>query len=51
VRHDLCAHRSAPKKITAIAIHRGFWHMSQLTADYKRLFGETPSQTLRRVYV
>ena len=26
----------------------GFWHMGQLAADYRRHFGEKPSQTLRR---
>jgi AraC family ethanolamine operon transcriptional activator len=25
----------------------GFWHLSQLSCDYKRLFGELPSETLR----
>ena len=26
----------------------GFWHMGQLAADYRRHFGERPSETLRR---
>ena len=26
----------------------GFWHVGQFAADYRRAFGETPSQTLRR---
>jgi AraC-like DNA-binding protein len=26
----------------------GFWHMGQLAADYRRLYGELPSETLRR---
>ncbi|HAV5025341.1 TPA: hypothetical protein JIY97_00540 [Acinetobacter baumannii] len=29
-----------------IASYWGFWHLSQFSSDYKRLFGETPSQTL-----
>lgn len=30
-----------------IAIDWGFWHFSQFSADYKRLFGESPSDTAR----
>lgn len=29
-----------------IASYWGFWHLSQFSCDYKKLFGETPSQTL-----
>ncbi|MBJ7552766.1 helix-turn-helix domain-containing protein [Marinomonas spartinae] len=32
--------------ICNIASQWGFWHLSQFTCDYKRLFGELPSQTL-----
>lgn len=32
--------------ISDIASHWGFWHLSQFSVDYKRLFGESPSQTL-----
>lgn len=28
----------------------GFWHLSQFSLDYKKLFGELPSRTLRRVH-
>lgn len=31
--------------ISDIAADWGFWHLSQFSVDYKRLFGETPSQT------
>jgi len=35
-------------RIYEIAGHHGFLHMGQFTSDYKRLFGELPSETLRR---
>lgn len=34
--------------IQAIAQDAGFWHMGHFTADYRRLFGETPTATLRQ---
>lgn len=33
--------------ILDIAAQWGFWHMSQFAKDYKKLFGELPSQTQR----
>ena len=33
--------------ITDIANRWGFWHMGQFASDYRRQFGELPSQTLR----
>ncbi len=35
-------------KIADIANRCDFWHMGQFAADYRRLFGELPSETLRR---
>jgi len=35
-------------KIADVANHWGFWHMGQFAADYRRLFGELPSETLNR---
>lgn len=32
--------------VTEVAKTTGFWHMSQFAADYRRQFGELPSQTL-----
>ena len=26
----------------------GFWHMSQFALDYRQMFGERPSETLKR---
>ena len=34
-------------RIADIASNHGFWHMSQFAADYRRHFGELPSETLR----
>ena len=35
-------------RIYEVAGHHGFFHMGQFTSDYKRLFGELPSVSLRR---
>ena len=42
--------QSTPKKhrVSDIAHQHGFWHMGKFSSDYKRLFSESPSQTLRR---
>jgi AraC family ethanolamine operon transcriptional activator len=34
--------------VLAIAARWGFWHPSHFSADYKRLFGDLPSETRRR---
>jgi AraC family ethanolamine operon transcriptional activator len=47
VRKDLL--RAAPDRpVSEVAAHRGFWHMGQFAADYRRQFGELPSETLAR---
>jgi len=47
VRKEL--HRKGPAStVTDIANDWGFWHMGQFAADYKRQFGELPSETVRR---
>ncbi|HEY6325661.1 MAG TPA: helix-turn-helix domain-containing protein [Candidatus Cybelea sp.] len=38
-------HRDAIR-IIDVATDWGFWHMGHFTADYRMMFGETPSQTL-----
>jgi len=48
VRCELLAETEQHKTVTAAAMRWGFSHMGHFTADYKRKFGETPSQTLRR---
>ena len=34
-------------RVVEIAYQWGFWHMGQFAADYKRMFGKLPSETLR----
>ena len=36
------------KQIRRVAGGYGFWHMGQFAADYRALFGERPSDTVRR---
>lgn len=42
---------SDPKTQTVIEIANqwGFWHMGNFSQDYRKMFGESPSQTLKRV--
>jgi AraC family ethanolamine operon transcriptional activator len=34
--------------VTSAAAQAGFWHMAQFAQDYRNMFRELPSQTLRR---
>jgi AraC family ethanolamine operon transcriptional activator len=36
------------RSISDIAMDNGFWHLSQFATDYRKLFGETPTNTRRR---
>ena len=47
VRRDLRSSRSAAVTVAEVAGRWGFWHMGQMAADYRKLFDELPSQTLR----
>ncbi|MGA7932356.1 MAG: helix-turn-helix domain-containing protein [Kovacikia sp.] len=49
VRCQLKAAHPQTKTVVGIATRWGFWHMGHFSRDYKRMFGELPSQTLRRV--
>lgn len=44
--------RSTYKKmlISDIANDLGFWHMGDFAADYRTLFGENPSETIKKVF-
>lgn len=48
VHRDMLADCSE-RNISSIAMGWGFMHLGRFSSDYKKLFGETPSQTLRRV--
>jgi AraC family ethanolamine operon transcriptional activator len=47
VRRQLKASAGREITISAIALQWGFWHMGQFAKDYKEMFGECPSETLR----
>lgn len=48
VRHVLQASCSETDTVLGIANRFGFWHMGHFSRDYKQLFGESPSETLKR---
>jgi AraC-like DNA-binding protein len=45
-RRDLRSENQRPL-VTDVANRWGFWHMGQFAADYRTMFGELPSETLR----
>jgi AraC family ethanolamine operon transcriptional activator len=45
-RNQLIKRDPTQVKIKDVAVQNGFWHMGQFTSDYKKLFGELPSETL-----
>ena len=45
---DLVQARDRPARVTDIAMDHGFLHLGRFAAEYRRFFGESPSQTLRR---
>lgn len=46
VRRELC-HQPSYGKITEVAMKWGFFHLSRFTSQYRRLFGENPSDTVK----
>lgn len=48
VRHDLLS-ATMGFKVADAANRQGFWHMGQFAQDYRRFFGELPSETRARV--
>jgi len=48
VRKSLRESDAASTRVADIANYWGFWHMGQFARDYRKMFGELPSQTLGR---
>jgi len=48
-RNDLLQSGTNQIKISEAAIRYGFWHMGSFAGDYRKLFGELPSQTPRQL--
>ncbi len=48
VRRHLRSIESPYRSVQDAAAAFGFWHMSQFALDYREMFGERPSDTLRR---
>lgn len=49
VRAELLANRDAELQVTEVAMRWGFFHLGRFAQQYKERYGETPSETLRRV--
>jgi AraC-like DNA-binding protein len=48
IRRELLAADPAHCSVTAVATKFGLCHLSNFAGDYRKRFGETPSETLRR---
>ena len=46
-RAELSAHGPNELTVTAVASHWGFLHLSRFAEQYRQLFGESPSETLK----
>jgi AraC family ethanolamine operon transcriptional activator len=47
VRREL-RRTTSDERVADVAARWGFWHPSQFATDYRRMFGERPSETVRR---
>lgn len=48
VRTELKVHPFQKGIVSSVATRHGFWHMGRFGAHYKRLFGESPTATLKK---
>ena len=48
VRHALQASDAKEANVTRIVTDHGFWELGRFSVAYRALFGESPSETLRR---
>lgn len=46
VRAVLRQRQDTPALVKTVALDHGFWHLGQFSADYRAMYGETPSETL-----
>lgn len=47
-RHDLLGAKAAGLQVKDVVARWGFWHLSRFSAEYRQMFHELPSDTLRR---
>jgi len=47
VRRGLLHSAPGQTLVKTIACEHGFWHLGQFSHDYRQLFGQSPSETLR----
>jgi AraC family ethanolamine operon transcriptional activator len=47
-RRHLRAASSDSRTVRDVATDWGFWHLSQFSSDYRKLFGQCPSDSLRQ---
>jgi AraC family transcriptional regulator, ethanolamine operon transcriptional activator len=47
-RRELLRSDNAVRTVSEVAMQWGFWHLGRFSAYYAALYGETPSQTMRR---
>lgn len=47
-RRALREHHAPSRKVSEIAADWGFWHLGQFSSDYRKLFGKSPSESLRQ---
>ena len=48
VRRALKSSAAQRQSVQDVAARWGFWHLSHFANDYRRMFGELPSETLRQ---
>ena len=47
-RHELLTAPLRAETVTEVAFRWGFWHLSRFAREYRSMFGESPSETVRR---
>jgi AraC family transcriptional regulator, ethanolamine operon transcriptional activator len=50
VRRELASAAPGERAVQDVAAAWGFWHLSQFAADYRKLFGLRPSETLKAIH-